>query len=54
MLFVGDSTPCYPKKTSRDYKKEKPSTFLKTILRQSQPSTSEPEPKKVKMSPNME
>ena len=38
--------------TSRDY--EKPSPFLKKFLRQSQPSTSEPEPKKFKTSPNME
>ena len=37
--------------TSRDY--EKPSPFLNKFLRQSQPSTSEPEPKKVKMCPNM-
>ena len=42
------------KKTSRDYEKEKPSPFLKKFLRQSQPSTSESEPKKVEMSPNME
>ena len=32
--------------TSRDY--EKPSPFLKKFLRQSQPSTSEPEPKRLK------
>ena len=38
--------------TSRDY--EKPSPFLKKFLLQSQPSTSEPEPKKVKTSPKME
>ena len=36
----------------RDY--EKPSPFLKKILRQSQPSASEPEPKKDKMSPIVE
>ena len=40
--------------TSRDYEKEKPSPFLKKFLHQSQPSTSEPELKKVKKSPNME
>ena len=54
MLFGGDVTHCFARKTSRDYEKEKPSPFLKKFLRQSQPSTSEPEPKKVKMSPNME
>ena len=54
MLFGGDGTHCFAKKTSRDYEKEQPSPFLKKFLRQSQPSTSEPEPKKVKMSPNME
>ena len=54
MLFGGDGTPCLARKTSRDYKTEKPSPFLKKFLCQSQPSTSEPDPKKVKMSPNME
>ena len=54
MLFGGDGTHCFARKTSRDYKKEKPSPFLKNLLRQSQPSTSEPEPKKVKLSPNEE
>ena len=54
MLFGGDGTHCFAKKTNRDYKKEKPSPFLKKFLRQSQPSTSEPEPKKGKVSPNME
>ena len=52
MLFGGDGTHCFAKKTSRDY--EKPSPYLKKFLRQSQPSTSEPEPKKVKTSPNKE
>ena len=52
MLFGGDGTPCFVKKTSRAY--EKPSPFLKKVLRQSQLSTSEPDPKKVKKSPNME
>ena len=54
MLFGGDSTHCFTKKGGRDYEKEKPSPFFKKFLRQSQPSTSEPEPKNVKMSPNME
>ena len=47
MLFGGDGTHCFARKTSRDYEKEKPSSFLKKILRQSQPSTSEPEAKLV-------
>ena len=47
-LFGGDGTHCFARKTSRNYEKEKPSPFLKKFLRQSQPSTSEPEPKKVK------
>ena len=47
MLFGGDGTHCFPRKTSPDYGKDKTSTFLKKFLRQSQPSTSEPEPKKV-------
>ena len=54
MLFGGDGTHCFTRKTTRDYEKEKPSPFLMKFLHQSQPSTSEPEPKKVKMSPNME
>ena len=49
MLFGGDGTHCFARKTSRDYEKEKPSPFLKKLLRQSQPSTSEPEPKKVQI-----
>ena len=52
MLFGGDGTHCFARKTTRDY--ERPSPFLKKFLRQSQPSTSESEPKKVKMSPKME
>ena len=51
-LFGGDGTHCFARKTIRNY--EKPSPFLKKFLRQSQLSTSEPEPKKVKLSPNME
>ena len=52
MLFGGDGTHCFARKTSRDC--EKPSPFLKKCLRQSQPSTSEREPKKDKASPNKE
>ena len=52
MLFGGNGTHCFARKMSSDY--EKPSPFLRKFLRQSQPSTSESEPKKVKMSPNME
>ena len=52
MLFGGDGKHSFAKKTIRDY--EKPSPFLKKFLRQSPPSTSEPVPKKVKTSPNME
>ena len=54
MLFGGDGTHCFARKTSRDYEKEKPSPFLKKFLRQSQPSTSERQPKKDKSSPSME
>ena len=53
-LFGADGTHCFARKTSRDCEKEKPSPFLKKFLRQSQPSISEPKPKKVQMSPNME
>ena len=48
MLFGGDSTHCFARKMSCDYEKEKPSPFLKKFVRQSQPSTSEPEPKRLK------
>ena len=54
MLFGGDGTHRFARKTSRDYKKQKPYQFLKKFLRQSQPSKSEPPLKKVEMSPNME
>ena len=54
LLFGGDVTLCFARKTSRDYEKEKPSAFLKKFLSHSQPSTSELETKKVKMSPNLE
>ena len=45
MLFGGDGTHCSAKKSNRDYEKEKPSPVLKNFLTQSQPSTSEREPK---------
>ena len=54
LLFGGDGTHGFARKSSRDYEKEKPSPFLKKFLRQSQPSTSQLEPKKDKVSPNME
>ena len=54
MLFGGDGTHCFARKTSRDYEKGEPSPFLKKFLRQSQPTTSEPVPKKDKSGPNME
>ena len=46
LLFGGDGTHCSARKTSRDYEKEKPSPFFENFRRQSQPNTSEPEPKK--------
>ena len=55
ILFFGcDGTHCFPRKTSRDYEKEKPSPFLKKFLCQAQPSTSEREAKKDKSIPNIE
>ena len=51
MLFGGDGTHCFARKTSREYEKEKPSPFLKNFFRQSQLSTSEREPKKVEIIP---
>ena len=53
MLFGGDGTHCFPRKTSRDYEKEKPSPFLKEFLRISDPSASEPEPKRTEDFPFM-
>ena len=52
LLFGCDFTHCFARKTSRD--NEKPYPFLKKFLCQSQPNTTEPEPKKFKKSPNME
>ena len=54
MLFGREGTHCFARKTSRDNEKEKPSPFLKNFLSQSQPSTSELEPEKVKVRPKME
>ena len=48
MLFGGNGTHCFAKKSSRDYEKEKPSPFLKNFLRQSQ----SPTPKKCKSHSN--
>ena len=53
MLFGGDGTHCFARKTSHDYEKEKPSQFSKKFLRQFQPSISEPEPKKAEVVPFM-
>ena len=53
MLFGGDGTHCFARKTGRDYEKEKPSPYLKKFLRQSDPSASEPEPKKGDVIPFM-
>ena len=53
MLFGADGTHCSARKTSRDYEKEKPSPYLIKFLRQSDPSTSEPEPKKAELIPFM-
>ena len=46
IMLSGDGTHCFATKTSRHYEQEKPCTFLKKFLPQSQPSTPEPEPKK--------
>ena len=46
MLFGGDGTHCFARKTSRDYEKSSP--FSKKFLRQSQ----SPAAKKAKLSPN--
>ena len=45
-LFGGVGTLCFARKTSRDYKKELPTPYLKKFCPQSDPNTSEPEPKK--------
>ena len=51
MLFGGDGTHCFARKTSGDYKNEKPSPILKTFLHQSQSSIPDLEPKMVKILP---
>ena len=53
MLFGGDGAYCFPRKTSRTYEKEKLSPVLEKFFRQSQPSTSESEPKKAEVIPFM-
>ena len=53
MLFGGDGSHCFARETSRDYEKGKPTPFLKKFLRQSQPSTCEPEPVKAEVIPFM-
>ena len=50
-LWDGDGTNCDAKKTSRNY--EKPSRLLKQICHQSQPTATEPEPKKDKVTSHM-
>ena len=47
MLFGDNGTYCFARNTSRDYEKEKLSSFFKEFLRQSQPRSSKPEPKNV-------
>ena len=61
LLFGGDGTYCFRKKSKLDYQKEKLSPLMRQYIRQSKLSTTktneinnEPAPKKAKMSPNME
>ena len=53
ILFSGDDTHRFAKKTSRDYENEKLSPFLKNFRRQSQQNTSKFEPKNVEIIPFM-
>ena len=53
MLFGGDGTLRFARKKMSRLQREKPSPFSKKFLRQSQPSTSEPEPEKVEVIPFM-
>ena len=53
LMFDDVGTHYFARKTSRNNEKEKPSLIFKNFLRQSQPSTSEPEPKKVEIIPFM-
>ena len=52
-VFGKDGTHCFAKKTTRDYEKEKPSPFLKNIFRQTQSTTTKPEPEKEKITKYM-
>ena len=45
MLFGGDGTQCFARKTSRDYEEETPSPYLNKLLSRSDPCASEPEQK---------
>ena len=49
MMFGGDGTNCFARKTSRDYEKEKPSPISRNYLGQSESNTPEPKPKKAKI-----
>ena len=53
MLFGGDGTHSFARKTSRHYEKEKSSPSLEKVLRQSDPSASEPEPENAEVIPFM-
>ena len=53
MLFGGDGTHCFARKTSRDYEKEKPRSLLKKFLHQSHQSTPQAEPEKAEVIPFM-
>ena len=48
MLFGGDGTDCFVKKTNRDYEIEKQPLFLKKFIQQTQLATPEYLPKKAK------
>ena len=52
MLFGGDGTHCFKRKTSRDY--EKPSPFLEDFSANQNQAHPNLNQKKMKMSPNME
>ena len=53
MLFGGDGTHFFARKTSCDYEKQKQPQYSKKFLRHSDPSTSEQEPKKAELIPFM-
>ena len=46
ILLGGDSTNCFARNTSCDYKKEKPTPFLNSFRRQTLSSTSESDQKR--------